>query len=149
MRVTFPYPGIAVDVPDRNLMGIYALPVIDDPLPERQVIQSALSAPIGTRRLRDMARGCSTVLVVCDDVSRPTPAHRILPSVLEELSLAGVEDHQIEFTMALGTHRPMTSSEIAAKVGADVAQRYRVHNHAWDDPASLRYMGDTDGGVPV
>ena len=51
--------------------------------------------------------------------------------------------------MALGTHRAMTKDEIAAKLGADIAGRFRVHNHDWKNPDCLEYVGDTEQGVPV
>jgi nickel-dependent lactate racemase len=56
---------------------------------------------------------------------------------------------QIEFLMALGTHRAMTREEMAAKLGSEVASDYKVHNHQWDNPDCLDYIGETDQGVPV
>ncbi|MBN2209763.1 MAG: nickel-dependent lactate racemase, partial [Sedimentisphaerales bacterium] len=87
--------------------------------------------------------------IVADDVSRPTPVHQFVELVLDELRQAGISDNHIEFMMALGTHRPMNREEIAQKLGDRVASRYRVHNHQWDNPDCLDYIGETDQGVPV
>jgi nickel-dependent lactate racemase len=156
MRIDFPYPNSYVDVPEANLMGIYALPdavPAAGPASAGAVVGRALAQPIGTPRLRDLARSttgdAASVLVVCDDVSRPTPAFKIVPSVIEELHAGGIADEQIAFMMALGTHRPMTEDEIETKLGAAVCARYPVYNHEWDNPDALAYVGATDFGVEV
>jgi nickel-dependent lactate racemase len=43
----------------------------------------------------------------------------------------------------------MTEAEMRAKVGDAVFDRYPVHNHEWDNPEALQYMGNTDQGVEV
>ena len=73
MRVSFPYPESYVDVPDGNLIGVFGVPECDPPASEQSVIASAIEKPIGTPRLCDLARGRDSVLIVCDDVARPTP----------------------------------------------------------------------------
>ena len=147
MRVAFPYPDLFLDIPEANLMGVFGLPTQPPPADEGEVVRAALRHPIESSRLRDMARDVESVLIVCDDVSRPTPAYKVIPSVLEELALGGVADEQISFMMALGTHRPMTEEEMRAKVGSAVYDRYPVHNHAWDDPQALTHVGCTPQGV--
>jgi len=148
MNIEFPHydnvPGMAV--PDRNLLGVFSLPRRP---PDEASIQRALDKPIGTPRLGELADGKRRVLIICDDIARPTPAHRIIPYVLEELSAAGVPDDGIEFMIALGTHRPMTEREIRDKVGRDVFERFEVHNHHWQDPKALAYIGKTGQGVEV
>ena len=140
MRVEFPYPASYVDIPEANLLGVYAAPTSSAPCSVQSIVGRALEQPIGTPRLREMAQGVSSVLVVCDDVSRPTPAHRIIPGVLKELHAGGVTDEQVEFMMALGTHRPMTEREMVSKVGAGVYARYPVHNHEWDNHDAMQCL---------
>jgi len=138
-----------MDIPDSNLMGIYELPRSVAEVSEESVIRNAMANPIGAPSLRDLARRRKSALIVCDDVARPTPAYKVIPFVLEELREADIADGDIEFMMALGTHRPMTDDEMRAKVGDEVFGHHRVHNHAWDNPDALEYMGDTDQGVEV
>jgi len=149
MRIEFPYPHMTLDIPPANLMGIYSLPRAKPTEDEDVVLQRALDNPIGAPRLRQIARGRSSALIVCDDISRPTPAYKVIPAVLEELHAAGISDERIEFMMALGTHRPMTEEEMRAKVGDAIYDRYPVHNHEWDNPAALEYLGATEQGVEV
>ena len=133
-------------VPDENFLGLFSLPV--HPSDEASILH-ALEHPIGTDRLCQLAKGKQSVLIVCDDIARPTPAYKIIPYVLKELAAAGVRDPQVEFMMALGTHRPMTEQEMRDKVGPDVYDRFAVYNHAWDRPEALRFMGKTAQGVDV
>jgi nickel-dependent lactate racemase len=149
VRIDFPYPGAFVEVPDVNLLGVFALPRPQTPESEDAVIAEALGHPIGATPLRELANAGKSVLIVTDDVARPTPAWKVIPYVLEELHRAGIADENIEFMMALGTHRPMTEAEMRAKVGDAAFERYKVHNHEWDNPEALEYVGDTDQSVPV
>ncbi len=75
-RIEFPYPGIeGVDIPDGNLIAILEPRVApraeEDDASE---VRRALSSPIGTPRLRDMAPHGGSVLILIDDNTRNTPA---------------------------------------------------------------------------
>lgn len=90
-----------------------------------------------------------TVLLVTDDVTRLTPADRIVPPILDRLNAAGVEDGKITCMIALGTHRYMTEAEMKAKVGATVYRRIRVINHEWKDAKQLVDLGISEHGTPL
>ncbi len=86
MKVTFSYPGVApANAPEHNLMGIYRPNDVRPALPPDQRVPAALANPIGSPRLRDLAHRARRILVLVDDNTRPTPAHLILPYLLEEL----------------------------------------------------------------
>jgi nickel-dependent lactate racemase len=150
MNIAFPYADVpALDVPDSQLLGVFATRACATDNDPEILVRQALAAPIGTPPLADLARGCSSALIVTDDISRPTPVHRLLPPILETLHAVGLQPSQIEFMLALGTHRFMTPAEISAKLGASVASRYVVHNHDWKDPNACEFMGKTAQGVEV
>lgn len=150
MQWSFPYTNVPpVDVPDGNLRGIFGTPEADPGADPAALTASAIARPIGGPPLRELAAGKGRVLVVCDDISRPTPVHAILPPVLEALHDAGVTDVGIEFMMALGTHRAMTREEMERKLGADVVAKYPVHNHDWEDSGVCTLIGKTDQDVDV
>ena len=110
-------------------------------------IRSALSEPLGTPRLREMARGKRRVCILFDDLPKPTRTDRIVPYVIEELHAGGIADEQIRFVCAPGTHRPLIYPEFVAKLGKDVVERYLVFNHSiWEN---LVYKGETSHGTPV
>ncbi|MGI5917497.1 MAG: nickel-dependent lactate racemase [Anaerolineae bacterium] len=140
---------IRFHVPSSRLMGVYAphdMPPVDDIVAE---VRRALAEPIGGPSLVDLARGAGRVVLVADDNTRPTPAHVIIPEMLNALNKAGVSDAAVQILIALGTHRPMTAAEIEAKFGLEVMARVEIVNHDAFDPAVLLDLGTTPGGVSV
>jgi lactate racemase len=110
-------------------------------------IRAALANPVGTPRLRDMARGKERVCIIFDDLPKPTRTDRIAPFVIEELHAGGITDDQIRFVCGPGTHHPLSYAELAAKLGADIVERYPVYNHSiWEN---LVFKGSTSAGTPV
>jgi lactate racemase len=128
------------------------LQAVVEPLPagpvgrEADLLAEALANPIGTRPLRELARGGQKAVIVTSDLTRPCPSERLLPPVLEELAAAGVADSDITVVLALGLHRPMSADEIEGAVGSQIARRVRVVNH---DPADTVRLGITSLGTPV
>jgi len=150
VRIEFPYENVpALDVPDGNLSGVYGPEEIEERAPIREQVAAALRAPIGGPALRVLAENTRDILVVVDDISRPTPVRAIVPPLIDELHAAGVDDGRIAFLIALGTHRPMTRKEIVARLGREVVERHVVDNHDWQHPDACVPMGETSEGVPV
>ncbi|HVU05920.1 MAG TPA: nickel-dependent lactate racemase [Polyangiaceae bacterium] len=151
MRIDFPYPGYEaiapVDVPDENLMGVFAPPSFDG-LDEERILADGLSKPIGAPRLRELASRARRVLVLIDDATRATPTAKILPHVLREIHAGGVGARDVEFLQAPGTHRAMNERELRDKLG-ECFGRYRVHEHDWLDESSLHDFGTTRDGTRV
>jgi nickel-dependent lactate racemase len=109
--------------------------------------QEAIENPIGTQRIRDLARGKKKVVILFDDLSRPTPAYTILPFVLKELDEGGVSGDKIRFVCAYGCHRPLTREEIIKKLGRVVVENYLVFNHnVYEHHIKV---GTTSRGTPV
>ena len=110
-------------------------------------IQEQLRQPIGSAPLRDLARGRRDACVAIDDLTRPTETFRILPEVLDELRAAGLRDEQLCVLVSLGTHRPLTRSDLLKKVGDRVLRAVRVYNH--NPYLNLARVGTTSFGTPV
>ena len=123
-------------------MGGHDKPALTD-----DEMRSAMQSPIGSPRLSKMAKGAKRVCILFDDIAKPTPASRIVPFVLEELHAGGVDDEQIRFICAPGTHRPMIHPELVFKLGRDIVEKYPVYNHSiWENLVDL---GKTNRGTPV
>jgi len=112
-------------------------------------VWEALENPIGLPKLRKLLRPQTQVLILVDDLTRPTPQRELLPSLLDFLNGCGVSDRNIRILVALGTHRPMTRSEIKSRFGKEVVSRVEVINHAFLDSHSLVHLGATSRGTPV
>lgn len=123
-------------------MGGHNKPALTD-----DEMRAALQNPIGTPRLSELARGKEKIVILFDDLPKPTPTSRIVPFVLEELYAGGITDDQIRFLCAPGTHRSLMYGEFAVKLGDDIVQKYPVYNHNCYE--NLVHVGTTSNGTPV
>jgi len=112
-------------------------------------ISDALSHPIGTLPLRELAKAGDRVCIVFTDITRASPDHQLVPALLHELETAGVQDKDITLLCGIGMHRPSTDEEKNTKLGADIAARYKVIDNDPQNPDALVDLGVTPGGVPV
>ncbi len=112
-------------------------------------LRRALDEPIGVLGLSHAVHAARRVVILADDLTRPTPVRLILPLLLDQLNAGGVGDEQVTVLVALGTHRPMTAAEIELRFGAEVTRQVAVLNHPWQDPAQMVDLGMTAGGTPL
>lgn len=111
------------------------------------LIQEALQNPVGSTALSKLAVRKKDVVIIFDDLKRPTPVSCIIPPVLEELAKAGIKDKQITFVAGIGAHDPMSRDQMVKKLGQDVVERFLVFNHNVYD--NLVEIGKTSRGIPV
>lgn len=150
MRIDFPYPEIeSLEIPERNLLGVFSPSIVEVEMSEEQIIEEALSHPIGSLPLSRILKGQEKVLVVVDDYTRSTPVQNILPCLIKELEKAGIKKDRIRILVALGTHRPMTEEEMIGKFGQELSRQYSILNHAWWDSSQLIHLGETEKGTPI
>lgn len=119
---------------------------LDDP---GGAVADALAHPVGSPPLRELAGRGQRVCIVFTDSTRACPDNLLVPAMLGELEQAGIQDDDITLLCATGLHRPSTSEEKAAKLGARIAARYRVIDNSPQDLADLADLGVTSRGVPV
>jgi nickel-dependent lactate racemase len=110
-------------------------------------IDRAIDAPVGAPPLSDLANGRRTVTIAVDDLSRPTPASRILPALLQRLSAAGIRERDIRIIMAVGAHRPCTRQDLLRKLGEEVVDSVEVENHHPFE--NLEDLGESSRGTPI
>jgi nickel-dependent lactate racemase len=140
---------LPVDVPGKNLLGVYLPSEMVDVVDEERILEQALANPIGTRPLRKIVRKGDRIAIITSDVSRPCPSGRLLPHILAELEDAGIPDEADEdvfIVFALGIHRQMTPGEISSALTPEILERFRVLNH---DPENVVRLGVTSAGTPV
>ena len=111
-----------------------------------QETERSLDEPVGVPALAELARMRQRAAVICDDMTRPTPAYLAQPTALERLESVGLSQDQIRITLALGTHRPMTHPELEATAGQAVMAPYRLVNSELWFKECLRYLGEGHGG---
>lgn len=114
---------------------------------EKREIEYAFAHPIGTKPLFELAKGKKEVVIIFDDMARPTPVYEVLPFVLRDLEKAGIKDHQIRLIAALGAHGAQTAYAFKKKLGEEILDRFPVYNHNPFD--FCQYLGKTRYGTPV
>lgn len=113
-----------------------------------EIVADALAAPIDAPPLTSYDLRGKRVVVICDDWGRPTPAHRVLPTVLSAVESAGARTSDITVMTGSGVHLPMSDEELTRKVGAWVRSRYRCVSHDAVEH-EMTYMGTSTRGTPV
>lgn len=119
----------------------------DAPKLNDKQIRAAFDNPIGTPRISELARGKKEVVIIFDDLTRPTRADVLVPYVLEELKQGGIKDENIRFIAAVGAHGAMKLMDFQKKLGAAIPQKYLVYNH--NPYENCTYLGETSRGTPV
>jgi lactate racemase len=114
-----------------------------------QAIVEALAHPIGSPPLSQIAQPGMRACIVFTDITRASPDHLLVPAILRELELAGVQDKDITLLCGIGMHRASTQAEKVTKLGSAVVARYRVIDNEPQNPDALVDLGVTPGGVPV
>ena len=123
------------------------VPGVADPVAE---IRRALDNPIGSPKLEELAKPGMDVVLLFDDLQRPTPAHLALPELMNRLNRAGIPDSRLTAVCALGTHPVLSYEQLKKKAGEEVAKRLgeRLISH---DPHSSQnvVIGRTHRGTMV
>jgi lactate racemase len=97
--------------------------------------------------LAPMLKGKKEICVLFDDLSRPTRAYRVLPSLFDLFGKAGIRDEQVRFICALGTHAALDNVAFRRKLGEEVLERFPVYNH--NPYENCEHLGNTALGTPV
>ena len=151
MHFKIPYAreSVELDVPDRNL-AFYVhrsqLPAVNN---IRESIVDAMRHPYGIPSLGKLANGKDRIVVLVDDVTRPTPLKKILPVILEQLCSEGTKADKIRIIIGLGTHRPMSDAEIREHLGHEIVEHFAISNHDYKDERKLINLGTTELGIPA
>lgn len=95
---------------------------------EEEIVRNALENPIGSLKLRDLAKGKKKITVITSDHTRAVPSAITLPLLLAEIRKGNAEA-DITIIVATGLHRGMTESEMLAKFGEAIMKNEHVINH--------------------
>jgi lactate racemase len=119
----------SLDIDDENYLGTLnpkEIKEVKDPIQE---VRNALSNPIGSKKLEELAKYHKKIVILVSDISRPSPSSILLPSILEELRQAGVNNNQIKIIFGLGIHRKHTEEEQKKLVGEEIYQQIKCIDH--------------------
>lgn len=133
---------VCARIPTRNYLGNIEPKEIKGLKDPRAEIERALTEPIGTPRLRELAKPDCKVVVVVNDQTRSTPTHLIMPPLLDELNKAGVKDSDVRIIIGCGGHRSASAEEMKTLLGVEIVDRIRISSHDYR-AKDLVYLGKT------
>ena len=137
---------MSVDIEDKNLSAVLHANEMETELRGDDEVMRAMLNPIGTKRLKDIAKPGEKVAIVTSDITRPMPSKLVLPHILKELELAGVDNDDISVVFALGSHRKHTEEEMRYLVGDKVYEEVNCIDSDMDD---FVHFGYTQNGTPI
>lgn len=133
-------PGIEVQT-----LKPRTLPALDNP---RNEILRTLRNPIGTKPLRDVARGKKKICLIVSDNTRKCRYSETLPILIEEMIKGGgVLPREITVLIATGSHRFMTDAELKEHLGDKIVKGFNVVQHDGSNSDSMRRAGKTKRGT--
>ncbi len=113
-------------------------------------IKRALDSPIGSPEISELAKPGMEVVILFDDMQRPTPAHIAVPEILNRLNRAGVPDERVSAVCALGTHPALNTAQLENKIGAEAFKRLKGRVFCHDPHSSENVViGKTHRGTLV
>ncbi|MCK5669965.1 DUF2088 domain-containing protein, partial [Candidatus Bathyarchaeota archaeon] len=110
-------------------------------------IKAAIASPLGQKPLAKLAEKAEEVVIIFDDMTRPTKTFQYTPFILETLHKAGIPEDNIRFIIAPGTHGTYGRRDFVKKLGDEIVSNYAVYNHNPYD--IIDYLGKTEMGTPV
>jgi len=135
-----------VDCPDKNLMGVLVSNEMQHERRGADAVVYALENPIGSPRLKELAKPGQKIVIITSDISRPLPSYDVLAAVLDELYAANVAKEDITIVFGLGSHRHHTEEEKRKLAGERAYSEVRCID---SDPSDCINMGTTKAGTPV
>ena len=146
MDITLAYgkKGHRIRIPDQYHVDIVE-PAFVDGLPDQEEsVSEALSNPIEHKPLKESVGPNQKAAIIFSDITRATPYHILVPSLLRELS--HLPDENIAFFCATGTHRPAPYEELCTILGKEIVDRFRIVQNDAGNKALYTYVGTTKSG---
>lgn len=99
---------------------------------QEQLVLDALEHPVGSPRLRELAKDKQKIVIVTSDHTRAVPSKITLPLLLKEIR-SGNPQADITILIATGLHRPTTEEEQRRMFGDEIVGHEKIAiNNAFD-----------------
>jgi len=138
---------IELSFPDDWNINLCGSPADEMMAMKREAVEDAFEKPIGTKKIRELAREKKEVGILFDDISRGTRLYELVPYVLDELKQGGIKNDQIRFICSLGNHGAHTRVDFVKKLGTEVVESYPVFNH--NPYENCTFLGKTSRNTEV
>ena len=149
MMITYGESKIKFVIPQKNYCYFIQPKQITQKEDDKYYIKKAFYQPIGALSLNEVLHNGMKILLIVDDLTRPTPKKRLIPLVIKELVKLGIKKKDITILIALGTHRYMTHTEIINSFGPEIVESVKIFNHEWANPENLVDIGRTLNNIKI
>ncbi len=113
-------------------------------------IQKALSHPIGSPSLFEVAKGKKDCCILVSDTTRPVPNNVILPPIIDMLERAGIPPTKVIILIATGTHDAVPVELLEELLGDEVIKSgVKIVSHNAYDDSMLVKLGKGAYGCPI
>lgn len=146
-KLSIPYSknGISVEVPEKNLLGVYTAQLPPAAENQAEEVIRALDAPIGSEPLEKIAAGKKSAVIIASDHTRPVPSKFIIPEMLRRLR-KGNPAMDITILIATGCHRKTTEAELISKFGREIVEKEKIVIHDSGNEDMLTDLGELPSG---
>jgi len=139
---------LPLELAESNILQVVlprSIPPLSDP---SAAVNCVLEHPASTPPLLEMLkdRRPHRVVIVVNDITRPTPYSVMMPPLLKTLENAGVKDEEITMVTATGIHTPHTPEQNVLVYGKGLCEHYKIVSHDATDAANLVYKGKLPSG---
>lgn len=147
MKLKYGKEEIQLPIEDKNIIKILNLKKQKALLNPENKLRELLKNPIGCPSLRELIfqKKASKILIIVNDITRPTPYEVILPPLLDELHQIGIKKENTIFIIATGIHRSNSPEEIKEMFGENIVSAYKFINHDCDD-SRQKDLGNLESG---
>ena len=147
MKLKYGKEEIHLPIQDKNIIKILNSNKQEILLYPENKLKELLKNPINSPSLKDLVnrKKAQKILIMVNDITRPTPYEVILPPLLDELDQIGIKKESILFMVATGIHRSNSPEEIKEIFGENIFSAYQFINHDCDDP-HLKNLGNLKSG---
>ncbi len=147
--ILFPYGNekLSFDFNDNELSAVLESSINDykASASQEKLIEEAMSAPIGSERLSELAKNKKNIVIIASDHTRPVPSKYIIPPMLKEIRSTSPEAN-ITILIATGCHRETTKEELVNKFGKAIVENENIIIHDCDAKDMLINIGKLPSG---
>jgi len=139
--------GLEVNIPDGFHTDVIEPQWVEGLADPEGIVSEALRSPIDSPPLKNLVNKDSRIGIIFSDITRATPYHIILPSLLRELD--HLPQANITLFCATGTHRPATPEELDTILGKEIAKSYRIVQNDTNNKDLFIRAGNTSSGNEI
>lgn len=150
MQIQIPYGNtkLLFEIAEERMNKILLSKVgeIKSSLTGDEIVQKAMSNPIGSGKLMNLAAGKKKSTIIISDHTRPVPSKHIIPYMLKELR-TGNPSMEITLLVATGLHRGTTMQELENKLGHEIVKNENIVVHDCSNCEDNRFLGILPSGA--